>query len=222
MFDVFSPVFTEGLDLKWYLVCTAVALLCGLFAAVASTFRTNITRSFAVSLIVLPAIVETVIIMVNGNLGTGVAVMGAFSLVRFRSVPGKAQEIAAIFLSMTAGLACAAGYIWIALIFTLIVCVLIVLLGAIPMKDERALELRITVPESLSFEDAFDDIFDEYLKGRTLLCVKTSNMGSLYKLKYRVTLKERGKTKEFIDKLRCRNGNLELSLGIAADTADTL
>lgn len=222
MFDVFTPVFSEGLDLKWYLICTATALLCGLIAALASAFRSDTTRSFAISLIVLPAIVETVIIMVNGNLGTGVAVMGAFSLVRFRSVPGKAKEIAAIFLAMTAGLACAAGYIWIALIFTLIVCALMLLFSIIPMKNESALELRITVPESLCFEDAFDDIFDEYLKSRTLLGVKTSNMGSLYKLRYRVCFKQSGKTKEFIDRLRCRNGNLELSLTVAADTQDTL
>lgn len=222
MFDVFTSVFESGLDLRWYLVCTAVAVLCGIITAAASSFREDITRSFAISLIVLPAIVETVILMVNGNLGTGVAVMGAFSLVRFRSVPGKAKEIAAIFLSMTAGLACAAGYIWIALIFTVIVCALIVLLGAVPSRSARALELRITVPESLSFEDAFDDLFDEYLSECRLLGVKTSNMGSLYKLKYRVMLKEDGKTRELIDKLRCRNGNLEISLGVAADTLETL
>lgn len=222
MFDVFTPVFSEGLDLRWYLVCTAIAVLCGIIAAAASSFREDVTRSFVISLIVLPAIVETVILMVNGNLGTGVAVMGAFSLVRFRSVPGKAKEIAAIFLSMTAGLACAAGYIWIALIFTLIVCAIIVLVGVLPSKAERALELRITVPESLNFEDAFDDVFDKYLKARRLLTVKSSNMGSLYKLRYRVTPKNGMKTRELIDDLRCRNGNLEISIGVAADTVETL
>jgi len=222
MSELFTSAFAEGMDLKGYLLCTGIAVLCGVIAAFASSFRSGITKSFAVSLVVLPIIVETVILMVNGNVGTGVAVMGAFSLVRFRSVPGKAKEIAAIFLSMTAGLACAAGFIWIALIFTVIVSAVMVVVTAIPMKSERFLELRITVPESISYEDAFDDLFREYTKSCTLIGVKTTNMGSLFKLKYKVMMRENGKNKEFIDKLRCRNGNLEIAIGLSADNAETL
>lgn len=220
--ELFSSAFAEGMNLHNYLICTAVAIACGLLAAFASSFRSSITKSFAVSLIVLPVIVETVILMVNGNVGTGVAVMGAFSLVRFRSVPGKAKEIAAIFLSMTSGLACAAGFIWISLIFTVIVCVLIVAVTAVPLKSERFLELRITVPESISFENAFDDLFVEYTKNCNLISVKTINMGSLYKLKYRIVLRNKGQMKEFIDNLRCRNGNLEVAIGVSAENAETL
>ena len=220
--ELFSSAFAEGMDIGMYLVCTAVAILCGVIAAFASSFRSGITKSFAVSLVVLPVIVETVILMVNGNVGTGVAVMGAFSLVRFRSVPGKAKEIAAIFLSMTAGLACAAGFIWISLIFTVIVSVVMIAVTAIPMKNERCLELRITVPESISYEEVFDDLFEEYTKSCTLISVKTTNMGSLFKLKYRVLMRDPVRNKEFIDKLRCRNGNLESAIGFSADNAETL
>lgn len=220
--ELFASVFSEGMDLQSYLICTAVAAFCGLIAALASAFRSSITKSFTVSLVVLPMIVETVILMVNGNVGTGVAVMGAFSLVRFRSVPGKAKEIAAIFLSMTAGLACAAGFVWISLIFTVIVCLVMIAVTAVPMMNERCLELRITVPESLSFESAFDDLFDEYTKSCTLIGVKTTNMGSLFKLKYRIILRDKGKMKEFMDELRCRNGNLEISIGVSADSAELL
>ena len=123
---------------------------------------------------------------------------------------------------MTAGLACAAGFIWIALIFTVIVSAVMVVVTAIPMKSERFLELRITVPESISYEDAFDDLFREYTKSCTLIGVKTTNMGSLFKLKYKVMMRENGKNKEFIDKLRCRNGNLEIAIGLSADNAETL
>ena len=222
MSELFNSVFAEGMTLQNYLIGTAIATLCGIIAALASAFRSKITKSFALSLIVLPVIVETVIIMVNGNIGTGVAVMGAFSLIRFRSVPGKAREIASIFLSMTAGLACAAGFIWVALIFTVIVGALIIAVTAVPFKDEKFLELRITVPESLSFEDAFDDLFEEYTKQSELISVKTAGMGSLYRLKYKVMLKGDTAQKEFIDKLRCRNGNLEISLGVCADDVETL
>jgi len=222
MLELFTSVFAEGMTLQNYLIGAAVATLCGIIAAFTSAFKSQITKSFAVSLIVLPVIVETVILMVNGNVGTGVAVMGAFSLVRFRSVPGKAKEIAAIFLSMTAGLACAAGFIWIALIFTAMVGLLIVAVTAVPLASERCLELRITVPESISFEDAFDDLFSEYAKSCTLINVKTTNMGSLFKLKYRIMLKGNVSKKEFIDKLRCRNGNLEVALGVSAESTETL
>ena len=222
MSELFTSAFAEGMDLGGYLLCTGIAVLCGIIAVFASSFRSYITKSFAVSLVVLPVIVETVILMVNGNVGTGVAVMGAFSLVRFRSVPGKAKEIAAIFLSMTAGLACAAGFIWIALIVTVIVSVVMVVVTAIPMQNDRMLELRITVPESISFESAFDDLFNEYTKSCTLINVKTTNMGSLFKLKYRVMLRDKSKMKEFMDSLRCRNGNLEIAIGVSASGEESL
>lgn len=219
MYDFFSSLATagDGLTLRSYLVTLGAALICGLAVLFATSFRNHVTKSFAVTVLLLPAIVQTVIMMVNGNVGTGIAVAGAFSLVRFRSVPGKAREIASIFLAMTAGLACAAGYVGIALLFTAIISVIMLVFSLIPVKREREYELRVTIPESLNFSGVFDDIFKEYAKSNRLTKTKTSNMGSLYKLTYILDLKDPSRSKEMIDALRTRNGNLEISLNIACE-----
>ncbi len=222
MTGIFAPITEEGITLTVYLICMAASLFCGILVALTSLFRNRVTRSFLLSLLFLPAVVQTVIVMVNGNLGTGVAVMGAFSLVRFRSVPGKAREIVCLFLSMTAGLACAAGYVAVAVLFTVILCIGMIVVSLIPVRVERELELHITIPESLSYSDAFEDLFATYLKKVTLVSVKTTNMGSLYKLLYRVELKDRAQSKALIDDLRCRNGNLEICLTEAPGIGDEL
>jgi hypothetical protein len=181
-------------------------------AALAMSREDTVSRSFLTSLVVLPIIVTTVILMVNGNVGTGVAVAGAFSLVRFRSAAGKAKDISAIFLVMTAGLACAAGYLAVALLFTLVASGVMLVLSRVPMSCNRFASLQITVPESLHFMDAFDDLFEQYTKSRNLIKAKTSNMGSLYKLEYRIEMKNPADVQEFLDALRCRNGNLEIAV----------
>ena len=160
--------------------------------------------------------------MVNGNVGTGIAVAGAFSLVRFRSVPGKAKEIAAIFLVMTAGLSCAAGYIGIAIVFTVIVSAAVIIVMRIPMREEREMCLHMTVPESLQFTDAFNDIFGKYTSSCSLVSAKTTNMGSLYKLVYKIELNSKEKMREFIDELRCRNGNLEIMITDVMERGESL
>lgn len=222
MFDIFSSVLGSGVTLTSYIICTMIAFICGIAAAAASCFRQKISRSFMLSLVLLPPIVETVIIMVNGNIGTGVAVMGAFSLVRFRSAAGRASEIASIFMVMTAGLACASGYVGVALMFTAMICAAIIIFRLVGGRKNTALDLRVTVPEVLSFSDAFDDLFEKYTRSHSLESVKTSNMGSLYKLLYKIELKDKNNVKEFIDELRCRNGNLEISACAAADDKEEL
>ena len=171
------------------------------------------SRSFLVTLALLPAVVCVVIMMVNGNVGAGVAVAGAFSLVRFRSVPGTAREIATLFLAMAAGLICGMGYLGFALLFSLILGLVMYGLNhfAFPQKHPQKI-LRITIPEDLNYSDVFDDIFTSYTSTYNLVSVKTSNMGSLFKLQYHVTLKDDTTEKAFIDALRCRNGNLEIAL----------
>ena len=216
--ELFTSVIGAGaLTLKSYATCALCALLCGAIAAFAASWRARISKSFMISLLILPVIVQTVIMMVNGNVGTGIAVAGAFSLVRFRSVPGKAREIAAIFLAMTAGLSCAAGYVAIAVLFTLTVSVIMIAVGYIPLKSDREYELRITVPEALNYYGAFDEVFEEYAKSYRLVRVKTTNMGSLYKLYYKLDVKKPDCVKEMIDKLRCRNGNLEISVASVSE-----
>ena len=212
MNGIFDNIFMQGLNVSTYLISAAVALACGALVAFVSSLRTHTTKSFVVTLVLLPFAVQTVILMVNGSVGTGIAVAGAFSLVRFRSLPAKAKDIIAIFLSMTAGLACAAGYVGIAALFTSIACALFLALSLIRMRSDKAQELRITIPENINFVDAFDDVFKKYTVKNELLTVKSANMGSLYKLTYRIEMKNQNEIRDFIDELRVRNGNLEISI----------
>lgn len=223
MLDLFDTILVgSDIDLVTYLLCLLAAGLCGVITAFAAAFRNHASKSFLSSLILLPMIVCTVIAMVNGNVGTGIAVMGAFSLIRFRSVPGKARDIVVIFLSMTAGLACAGGYVGIALVFTVLVGMGMLLISLIPMGNERSMDLHITIPESLRYMDEFNDLFAKYLKSHRLLQAKTTNMGSLYKLHYRVEMKDVKQSQSFIDELRCRNGNLEIALSEVLGGIDEL
>lgn len=222
MSSIFNSISSGELTAAGYLIGLSVAAVCGLLAAFAASFKSKVSKSFVVSLVLLPMIIDTVIVMVNGNIGTGVAVMGAFSLVRFRSVAGKAKDIAVIFMAMTAGLACAAGYVGVAMLFTVIVCAVMMILAAIPMGDERQVELHITVPESLRFAHEFDDLFEKYTKKCRLVKTKTTNMGSLYKLEYSMEMKDNALQQEFIDELRCRNGNLEIAISEIVEGSDTL
>ena len=210
--NIFSNIFTGGMSIGTYLISAFLAIFCGLLVAFASSVRARITKSFFVSLIVLPLAVQTVIVMVNGNIGAGIAVAGAFSLIRFRSVPAKAREIVALFVAMTAGLACAAGYVGIAVVFTVIACACIVALSLVKMKSDKEMELHITIPENLNFTGAFDELFGQYTNYHKLMLVKSANMGSLYKLTYRIEMKNEDKIREFIDDLRVCNGNLEISI----------
>lgn len=210
--NFFSNIFTNGMTVATYLISAVFALVCGAMVAFASSYKARASKSLFATLIILPFAVQTVILMVNGNIGAGIAVAGAFSLVRFRSVPAKARDIIALFVAMAAGLASASGYVGIACIFTLIACACLVLLSGINMRSDREQELRITVPENLNFTGAFDDLFDKYTSKTTLTSVKSANMGSLYKLTYRIEMKNEAEIREFIDDLRVRNGNLEIAI----------
>ena len=210
--NIFDNIFVGGMSVGTYVISALFAIFCGALVAFATAFKARASKSLFASLIVLPLAVQTVIVMVNGNIGAGIAVAGAFSLIRFRSVPAKAREIVSLFVAMTAGLACAAGYVGIAVLFTVIACACILVLSSINMRSDREQELRITIPENLNFVGTFDDIFEQYTKKATLTSVKSANMGSLYKLTYRIEMKNDGDMRKFIDDLRIRNGNLEISI----------
>lgn len=215
---LFNPIYTTNFTFTSYIICTVTSLVLGFIIALSSGFKSRQSRSFLLSLFLLPAIVQTVIMLVNGSVGTGIAVMGAFSLVRFRSVPGSAKEIVSIFLAMATGLATAMGYVFLASLFVIIVCAVMILSSFVRIseKDDLQRELRITVPEDLNYAHSFDDLFETYTKNAKLVTVKTTNMGSLYKLVYRIQLKDEEHIQSFIDDLRCRNGNLEISIAIPA------
>lgn len=212
--DLFT-LSAADISLSSLLICTACSLVIG--AAVAAVFcrgqRTS--RGYALTLALLPAIVQMVIMLVNGNIGTGVAVMGAFSLVRFRSAPGTAREIGVLFLGMAIGLATGMGYVGLAALTFVIVSTALLALTALGLGQKDAGErlLKITIPEDLDYEGLFDDLFAQYTTSHTLVRVKTSNMGTLYELEYRVTLRSESIPKEFLDALRCRNGNLNIVCG---------
>ncbi len=204
--------------------CTGASLLLGGLLAMIHMYRNRSSRSFLLTLVLLPAIVQVIIMMVNGNLGTGVAVMGAFGLVRFRSMPGNAREISSVFLAMAVGLADGMGYIGIASFVTAVVGIVTVILMSLPDRSGQLLrkDLRVTIPENLDYSGIFDDIFSTYTRRAELVRVKTVNMGSLYELNYTVDLKNGEKEKAMLDEIRCRNGNLPIVCGRTDTGTDNL
>jgi hypothetical protein len=201
-------------SLSEILVAALLSLLLGFVVSRIYMWRTAYSKNLAFTLILLPAMVHAVIFLVNGNLGTGLAVMGAFSLVRFRSVPGSAKEIACIFFAMAIGLATGMGYLVYGTIFTALVGGAMLLLTLLRYGEKAELRiLRITIPEDLDYQTIFDDLFREYADRVDLERVKTTDLGSLFDLQYSVVLKRDGREKEFLDKLRSRNGNLSIALG---------
>lgn len=203
------------ITLNAFMICTAVSLVLGVGSALLCMYKSSCTHSFIVTLAMLPAVVQMVIMLVNGNIGAGVAVAGAFSLVRFRSVPGTAKEIGMIFLAMAIGLATGMGYVVLAVIFFLVMAVFALLLSVLHFGagHDHERELKITIPENLDYDGLFDDLFRQYTHSARLERVKTTNMGTLYELDYRVVLKDVQVPKEFLDGLRCRNGNLNIVCG---------
>lgn len=213
---LFDTDMTTVISVTDFLLCVGSSLLIGLLFAAVYAVRTRSTKSFVTTLALLPAVVCVVIMMVNGNVGAGVAVAGAFSLVRFRSVPGTAREIGALFLAMGAGLMAGMGYLGYAFLFAVLLSLVSLLYDFFDFGSRKKAALyktlHITIPEDLDYTGVFDEILREYASSWELVQVKTTNMGSLYRLTYHLTLRSTGREKEFIDKLRCRNGNLEISV----------
>ena len=221
---LFASVISTTVNWQAIILCTLSSLILGAAAAAIYCYKNTYTKSFVVTLALLPAMVQIVIMLVNGNLGAGVAVMGAFSLVRFRSVPGSAREIGSLFFAMALGLATGMGYLGYAVLFLLMIGIANILLYSTSFAAPKLIdrELKITIPESLDYEGVFDDLFDKYTTRHELLHVKTSNMGSLYELCYLVRLKDTGINKSFLDEIRCRNGNLNITCGRLSTVRDEL
>ena len=211
---LFDTDFVAVISVTDFLLCLGCSLVLGLVMAFAYMYRTRYTKSFVITLALLPAVVCVVIMLVNGNVGTGVAVAGAFSLVRFRSVPGTAKEICTLFLAMGAGLIAGMGYLGFAVLFTLVMCAVFVLYNCLDFGTKKNAAtfktFTITIPEDLDYSGVFDDIFTEFTRSHDLVRVKTTNMGSMFRLTYNVTLRDATKEKEMIDRIRERNGNLEI------------
>ncbi len=215
MLNLFNTIIpSTGITPLVFIILVLVSLVLGGIMALVHTYRNDYTKSFVMTLAILPAVICVVILMVNGNIGAGVAVAGTFSLVRFRSAPGTAREIGAIFAVMGMGLIMGMGYIGYAALFTCLIGLAILMYSRFSADGKKSTRkiLKITIPENLNYSDVFDEFLEKYTKSYKLKQVKTSNMGSLYKLSYEIVLTDPSIEKEFIDQLRTRNGNLEISL----------
>ena len=223
---LFDSELASVISVTDFLLCLGVSLVLGLVMAFTYMYRTRYTKSFVITLALLPAVVCVVIMMVNGNVGTGVAVAGAFSLVRFRSVPGTAKEICMLFLAMGAGLIAGMGYLGFAALFTVIMSIIFLVYNLLDFGVKKNADtyktFSITIPEDLDYSGIFDDIFSDYTVSHELARVKSTNMGSMFKLTYNVVLKDATREKEMIDKLRCRNGNLEITVSTQETTVTEL
>ena len=216
---MFNSVIPNAMTLSAFLMCIFAALVLGVLTSLVFSFRNKHSGSLILALAVLPPIVTLVIMMVNGNIGAGLAVAGTFSLVRFRSAPGTAREICGLFMSTAIGITCGMGYIGIAAVFFLVMAVFLVLLSLFRFGETAASsrQLKITIPENLDYDGLFDDIFEKYTSRHELVRVKTTNMGTLYELTYTINLKTPEVSKQFIDDIRCRNGNLNIICGRESD-----
>jgi hypothetical protein len=212
---MFNSVISGAITPVTFLLCTAVALILGLLVAVCFSFRSQFSKSFAITLAMIPAVVSVIIMMVSGSIGAGVAVAGTFSLVRFRSEPGTARQICALLLAVALGIACGVGQVALAVLFFVIVAAFFLILTVAGFGDDTHTQrdLRVTIPEDLDYEGVFDDLFANYTSAHRLDRVKTTNMGTLYELRYTVTLKDEKQIKPFLDEIRTRNGNLTVVCG---------
>ena len=202
------------ISMEALLISCLVSIILGFFIALTHKFTSNYSKSYLTTIAVLPFLVQVVIMLVNGNLGTGVAIMGAFSLVRFRSLPGNAKEILTVFFAMVVGLAIGTGYLVFSTIMTVVGCIILIIYNKINIFEKNNNEklLSITIPEDLDYTDVFNDEFNKYTSSNQLIKVKTTNMGSMFDLKYKITLKDISREKEFIDSLRIKNGNLKIMI----------
>ncbi len=219
MFNSILTTTSTSITFLQITLCILTALLCGIIISFCYKKSVQVTKSFSTTLVILPTIVMAVIMLVNGNLGIGVAVAGSFSLVRFRSLPGKASDIAILFLAMATGLAIGTGYLTFAILLAVIVSLLFICINQVTVFDSSRnyRTLKITIPEDLDYANTFDDILEAYTTKYHLNGVKTVNLGTMYLLQYEIELKDTKYEKQMIDALRCRNGNLTISSVLKAD-----
>lgn len=213
--ELLKTILSNTFDLGQFLIILSSSIGLGFLVSLFYIYKNKHTKSLALALVLIPAIEAMVILTVNGSLGAGIAVAGSFSLVRFRSIKGNARELACIFLSMTIGIICGTGYVVLALLFTIFVLIVAFILTSTNYGEEKTNKkyLKITIPETLNYENAFEEILKKYTTCYKLISIKTINLGSLFRVKYEITLKEENNIKEMIDELRVRNGNLEIMCG---------
>lgn len=211
-----ESVFSNTIDLSSCMYCVITSIILGIVISVTYRITNRTNERFLVTLATLPLLVQAVIFLVNGNLGTAFAVAGAFSLIRFRSIPGTSKEILFVFWTMMVGLGLGMGYIGYTSLITAVVAVVIIigtnLTKNVNSKEKEERKLNIIIPENLDYREVFDDLLKKYTVKSELVKVKTTNMGSMYELNYKIILKDRSNEKRFMDEIRCRNGNMLVSI----------
>ena len=224
MTGIFSSIIGSDMTFSTFLVCLATALVLGFVIAFSYRYKNTYSKSLVITLAILPAAVEMVMMLVNGQIGTGIAVAGAFSLFRFRSAPGTAREISNILISMTVGIACGMGYIAIATVFTIVMLGVMILYQALNFGENKRVnrQLKVVIPENLDYTGLFDDIFSKYTSNAELEKVRTQNMGTVFQLTYNIEIKDPLNEKKMIDEIRCRNGNLDVICGKIPETSEVL
>lgn len=222
--SLFSSIFTSTFTVGQFLIALCASMVLGFVVSIYYMFHNTYSKSFVPSLILIPAIECVVIIMINGNMGAGIAVAGSFALIRFRSARGSAKDLTAIFMAMAIGIICGTGYIGIAVLFTLIVCVIGMLLSLVRFGecDGKMRYLKITVPENMNYDEAFEEVFNKYCSNYELEKVKTLSLGSLFRVEYSIVMRDVSKLREMINELRIRNNNLEIVCGKEAISKEEL
>ena len=222
--SLFSSIFTSTFTLGQFLIAVLASMVLGFVVSIYYMFRNTYSKSFVPSLMLIPAIECVVIIMINGNMGAGIAVAGSFALIRFRSARGSAKDLTAIFMAMAIGIICGTGYIGIAVLFTLIVCAVGMFLSFAKYGecDGKMRYLKITVPENLNYDEAFEEVLDNYCSSYEIEKVKTLSLGSLFRVDYSIVMKDTSKIKAMVDDLRIRNNKLEIVCGKEAVSKEEL
>ena len=228
MFEsIFTSTADNSINISQAAISLGASIVIGVIIAIVYMYiskKEGYQKNFIIGLLMLPAVVSVVILLVGSNVARAFSMAGAFALVRFRSVPGSAKDIAIVFFAMASGLACGLGYVTFACVFVVIMIVILILLTvfnfAQPHTDIK--QLRITIPESLNYSDVFDDVMNKFTEKAELRKVKTTNMGTMFELSYNVVVKDSVNEKEFIDNLRMRNGNLNISLSVAENDNNNL
>ncbi len=224
MTNLFGSIFNGTLTLGLFLLAVCASMVLGLVLALVFMYKNTYTKSFISALVLIPAVETVVIMLVNDNLGVGLSVAGSFALIRFRSVKGNAKELVAVFIAMTIGIICGTGYVAIAGVFTLLLCGVMFFMTMLDFgrQSEDDKYLKITIPESLNYDEVFDGILKKYCRSYGLESVKTLTLGSLFRVEYRIIMKDARQTKQMIDEIRTRNGNLEIMCGRSATDREEL
>ncbi len=224
MTNIFGSIFTGSLTLGQFVLAIVAPMLMGMILSAAFMCRNTYTKSFVSSLVLIPAVETVVIMLVNDNIGVGLSVAGSFALIRFRSVKGTAKELSAVFIAMTIGIICGTGYVALAGIFTLLLSFVMLALNVTGFGSvsEKNRYLKITIPESLNYDEVFNKVLNKYCSSYELESIKTLTLGSLFRVEYSIRMKDVKESKAMIDELRTRNGNLEIMCGKPANNREEL